>query len=344
MKENHPASHWLFAIEEAPVFAAVTRNGATKYLAAPHRKALIAADSGRIVGIVGDGYRVFTNQQAIDLCQQFCRDAFPDTTPSEWIYELGHGPSTRSWAAMDIRHRSHTMNLLGVEGGPSDIYTPFARITNSYNGSRALRIDVGFMRKHCENGIIFEQNAATVSVPHTREGIHSIKMASPFSGMAALCDMFRDTLNGVRAVSVTRDEARSLVRLVIGWPQLSKEPKPMDRVDQERLDADLESRLDAYFHELGENAYAAFNTMTDIAARPPQSNRFRRDRPNLERRAGAWLRDFNDVASRPGFTIPGHLKELAGGQSPLRRPSPQPTRTPEERDNRLATSTRSWRG
>ena len=56
--------------------------------------------------------------------------------------------------------------------------------------------------------------------------------------------------------------------------------------------------------------------MTDIAARPPQSNRFRRDRPNLERRAGAWLRDFNDIASQPGFTIPGHLDELAGGQNP----------------------------
>jgi hypothetical protein len=35
------------------------------------------------------------------------------------------------------------------------------------------------------------------------------------------------------------------------------------------------------------------NTMTDIASRPPQSPRFRRDRPTLERRAGAWLRDFD---------------------------------------------------
>ncbi|NQX02680.1 DUF932 domain-containing protein [bacterium] len=328
MNEKIPANQWLFAIEEAPVFAAVTHNGATKYLAAPHRKALIAADSGRIVGIVGDGYRVFTNQQAVDLCQQFCRDAFPDTTPSEWIYELGHGPSTRSWAAMDIRHRSHTMNLMGIQGGESEVYTPFARITNSYNGSRALRIDVGFMRKHCENGVIFEQEAATVSVPHTREGIHAIKVASPFSGMAALCDKFRATLNGVRAVGVTRDEARSLVRLVIGWPQLPKDPKPTERTDQESLDADLELRLDRYFHELGENAYAAFNTMTDIAARPPQSTRFRRDRPNLERRAGAWLRDFNDLASRPGFTLPGHLKELAGGEGQSRKTTPQFRRIP----------------
>lgn len=323
MKEKLPTSHWLFAVEEAPVLVAVKRDGETKHIRAPHKKALIASDTGNILGIVGDSYRVFTNQQAIDLCQQFCRDAFPDTAPSEWIFEIGHGPKTRSWAAMDIRHRSHTMNLMGIQGGESEIYTPFARITNSYNGSRALRIDVGFMRKHCENGVIFEQEAATVSVPHTREGIHAIKVASPFSGMAALCDKFRETVNGVRAVGVTRDEARSLVRLVVGWPQLPKDPKPIDQADQVSLDADLESRLDGYFHELGENAYAAFNTMTDIASRPPQSNRFRRDRPNLERRAGAWLRDFNDVASRPDFTISGHLKELAGGESRSRVTAPQ---------------------
>jgi hypothetical protein len=37
--------------------------------------------------------------------------------------------------------------------------------------------------------------------------------------------------------------------------------------------------------------------------------RFRRDLPSLERRAGAWLRDFS-AASRPGFNIPGHLAAL----------------------------------
>lgn len=54
------------------------------------------------------------------------------------------------------------------------------------------------------------------------------------------------------------------------------------------------------------------NTMTDIASRPPQSPRFRRDRPTLERRAGTWLRDFNVSAARPGFSIAGHLSEFIG--------------------------------
>jgi hypothetical protein len=51
--------------------------------------------------------------------------------------------------------------------------------------------------------------------------------------------------------------------------------------------------------------------MTDIASHPPQSPRFRRDRPTLERRAGAWLRDFNVAAARPGFSIAAHLEKLA---------------------------------
>lgn len=59
--------------------------------------------------------------------------------------------------------------------------------------------------------------------------------------------------------------------------------------------------------------------MTDIAARPPENSRFRCDRPTLERRAGAWLRDFNVVTSKPGFTTPGHLKDLAERRSQGRK-------------------------
>jgi hypothetical protein len=53
------------------------------------------------------------------------------------------------------------------------------------------------------------------------------------------------------------------------------------------------------------------NTMTDIASRPPQCPRFRRDRPTLERRAGAWLRDFKNAAERAGFSVASHLDSLS---------------------------------
>ena len=50
------------------------------------------------------------------------------------------------------------------------------------------------------------------------------------------------------------------------------------------------------------------DTMDDNASRPPQSQRFRRDRLTLERRAGAWLRDFSIAAAQPGFSVSEHLE------------------------------------
>ena len=78
------------------------------------------------------------------------------------------------------------------------------------------------------------------------------------------------------------------------------------------LDADLVARRDRYFGELGANAYAAFNLVTDFASHPPESHRMRRDRPSLERMAGAWLRGFRTAAKRPGFTVAKHIEELDG--------------------------------
>jgi len=101
----------VFPIEEAPVLVTVTHNGVARDVRVPHKKALVAADTGDIVGIVGAGYKVFTNQQAVTLCYKFCLEAFPDTKESEWTFGQRHGPGTRSWAAMDIHHRSHASRL-----------------------------------------------------------------------------------------------------------------------------------------------------------------------------------------------------------------------------------------
>jgi hypothetical protein len=43
----------------------------------------------------------------------------------------------------------------------------------------------------------------------------------------------------------------------------------------------------------------------------PKSSRFLHPNSTLERRAGAWLRDFNVTVARPEFSIAGHLAELA---------------------------------
>ena len=135
-------------------------------------------------------------------------------------------------------------------------------------------------------------------------------------GMSALLDEFTKTFAGMRSVGIAQEEGLTLVRRVTGWPQPREDSKPWERDEQSKLDADLETRISGYFEEIGENAYAMFNTMTDIASRPPQSPRFRGDRSTVERRAAARLRDLNASAALPGFNNVGHLSELATGARP----------------------------
>lgn len=319
MKTKPPPESWLFDVEKAPLFASVTREGGTEYVPAYRRSALIASDTGEVVGIVGNDYELFTNQEAIDLCMRFCLEAFPDTKAAEWVYRDAHGPESRSWVAMDIFHRSSAVNLPGTGDWTSEMFTPYVRITNSYNASRAVRLDVGFMRGMCSNGVIFAEAVAKLLAAHTDAGIRRLKFSQPFKGMAALREQFGDTLAAVRAVAATQAEGKEMTKRVIGWPQLPDDAKPRQRIDQQMLEDDLEIRTRRYFHELGENAYAAFNVMTDIASHPPQNPRFRRDRPSMERMAGAWLRDFNVAAASPGFTIQGHLKKLGEAQPAAER-------------------------
>jgi hypothetical protein len=60
MKLNPPRRDWFFPIGEAPVLVMIIRSSAARNVMVPHKKALIAADTGDIMGLVGAGLKVFT--------------------------------------------------------------------------------------------------------------------------------------------------------------------------------------------------------------------------------------------------------------------------------------------
>lgn len=93
---HSPTKRLVVPIEEAPLFTTFTRDREARNVTEPHKKVLVAADTGHIVGSVGAGYKVFTNQQAVTLCHKFCLEAYPDTTPAECICVAGHGTGTRN--------------------------------------------------------------------------------------------------------------------------------------------------------------------------------------------------------------------------------------------------------
>ena len=62
MKLNPPRRDWFFPIGEAPVLVMIIRSSAARNVMVPHKKALIAADTGDNLVIIGAGSKVFSTR------------------------------------------------------------------------------------------------------------------------------------------------------------------------------------------------------------------------------------------------------------------------------------------
>src|SRR5512139_3316465 len=138
----------LFPVEEHPVFASVKTESGERRLAIPDKRAIVNRNSGRVLGVVGRGYRLVSNREALDMAYQCCRAAFPETEPAEWQVEATDAPMTGGHCCIDLQHNSAKLDFSFVPAAERpDVFGPFVRVTNSYNGLRALAFDIGFLRK-----------------------------------------------------------------------------------------------------------------------------------------------------------------------------------------------------
>ena len=77
----------------------------------------------------------------------------------------------------------------------------------------------------------------------------------------------------------------------------------------------IEKMAGMYSSDLGENAYAAFNVITDFASHPPANRCVHRDRHSLQRLAGSWVSRFSQQCSQPNFNLKSYLEDLAKPQT-----------------------------
>ena len=182
-------------------------------------------------------------------------------------------------------------------------------MTNSFNGARALRFDIGFMRKHCSNGVIFEEEVATIKASHSKEALAQLKIEITSRSLPQMWDEFSKFLTRVRSIGMTTDQSTLALNTVLRLPAAKPDDKKARVEGLQDLAVDFSTRLTSYQKELGPNAYAVFNTMTDIAARPPDSTYFHKDRDTLEKRSGRWLKELAKPSQATDFNLNAWISE-----------------------------------
>lgn len=311
MKTAHTLEDLLFEVQSAPIEAVVGEGFSARRLTIPRKKALLHQPTGRVLGVVGTDYRVVTNREALALAHTVCARAFPGVAAAEW--DPGRVTASRSFgqASIDLQHRTHILNLSHGDRQKDDPYTPFVRVTNSFNGTRALRFDFGFIRQHCANGCIFERDLASLVVSHGNRELATLDVKVGALSLGQKWEQFSSMLHTLKATAVSAPTAHDLVATLLTLPPLERCQADWQKAYHAALEAEIQTRHARYETELGANAYSVFNTVTDFAARPPDFRLFNRTRATLEQRAGTWLRTVAaDTAKTTPFDWPAHLSAL----------------------------------
>jgi Domain of unknown function (DUF932) len=302
----------LFPVEEHPVFVLVRDESGEYHLPARDKKAIVDTATQRVLGVVSRDYRLVTNRQALEWAYECCQNVFPDTKPIEWDVSRTDGPSTGGYCRIDLVHRTATLDFFDVlPGRRPEAFGPFIRVTNSYNGSRALAFDIGFYRKVCLNGLIAPETMVQFKYAHQRNLGMSIRFDVARDRLAKLQARTSEQFATLKECAVPRAAFEPMVRAALMIrPLESTRPGTRDADEWMSLNAHIQKLCDRYAGELGETGYAVLNVITDLASHPPKSRHLHRDRHGFQRLAGTWLTVFARECAQQGFAIDTYIGKM----------------------------------
>jgi hypothetical protein len=182
-------------------------------------------------------------------------------------------------------------------------------VTNSYNGLRALVFNIGFYRKVCTNGLILRDTIIQFKFTHLRLEIgEEIQFQVAHDRLDSLKARFGDYVAALRACPVPRKDLAPFVCRVLAFrPPDPLKPNPREADDWRALNAIVVDLCNRYAADLGDNAYAVFNAVTELASHPPPNRLVPRERNSLQRSAGEWVSDFSQLCRHPGFDLTRYL-------------------------------------
>ena len=185
---------------------------------------------------------------------------------------------------------------------------PFIRITNSYNHLKALRFDIGFAREICSNGMILEEESIRFKFFHTKQAIQNeIHFDIKCDRLKQLEKGFANYMHKLNQYEILLEYALPVIckaldiRFDINNPDQRKSDRAKMRLEEFRQVTMPIVRK--YYSELGSNAYAVFNAITEFSSSPRGGITSSVMLNNLQRKAGRWAETFSEHYMEEGFDL-----------------------------------------
>jgi len=306
MSRNTNINEILFPVECKQVYLENQRKQIPGYRAVIGK---FKDGSESVFSIVSDNYQLITNEEAYEMGKEIHGRLFPNASSDSFEVFNVISSKTKGSCHIDIIDKNYTLNILKQE-----VYVPFVRIQNSYNRTMPLKFQIGFCRKICNNGVIFEQNLVDISVAHTKQKIrNSDFMNIDVSHLKQFENDFISKTKISTEIELPRIYFLPLAAKVLNrnFDLQEKDEFKKNLINQKLKEFAfaIEHYSDKYIHteQMGENAYSFFNVITDYASNTKHLQA--RNTHELQARCGTWLNLLPSEIIKPNFSWDNEVSE-----------------------------------
>ena len=301
----------MYPVEERPV-CQDSRYGNGKRI--PGYYAIVDVERDNTLAVVTDRYQLISNREALDLADLIIRGVFTSHTLDDFVCYNVRVSKSRGSCIIDLIIPNNFHELFGDE---NESWTPFLRITNSYNRNSVLRYEIGFCRWICLNGCIFGQKGFTISIRHDEleyydnyeRIIKEVRMK--MGNIDSIWQTIINRLNALREIEISQMMVLPLFCKIFNL-HFDKDKLTPGQVESLAVRAkQILNSAKEYFAEMGSNAYALFNVMTDYASFPANMSDTSVSIHNLQHRVGAWVDDFIAANKQVNFSLSKYIGDEA---------------------------------
>lgn len=244
--------HALFNVREEDVLSA-------SGIAIPNRKVLINESSNAPMGVVSTKYKTVTNHE---IFESFATSIEKSGINAEGVkaavnFSNGGGKTMVKFTFPN--------EVIKVDGDRSETQLQIVAV-NSFNGSTRYMTKVGGFRITCLNGSILGTTVGSYSSAHTP----SLDVGSGAEKIIAMMQSFqtaKEYWGAMMKTKITDSEAMQVIAEFFGLSD--------DEIVNESKRASVQkmvSLYDGYALEMGRNAYALYNCLTDFISHKTYKN------------------------------------------------------------------------
>ena len=295
----------FFTIREEPLFRYDPLTDT--YGRITSHKGIVDVDRDNLMSVVYKDYQIVTNQQAYSIASGIVDYLFKGTKLTDFECFNVVMPKTRSFCRIDLILPERYYRPFG--DNLEDIWKPFLRISNSYNKTSILKYEIGFCRWICLNGMIGSQRGITISVDHSdRYYLTKImnqvrKQANEVEDVNALWKKLSAKLANLRKLEVSPDMVYPMFCKAFGI--ILNEAEMTDKIKnnwKKRRDT-IDGLKKEYFKEMGNNAYAMMNILTDFASDKVLDIW----KDGYQKKVGLWIDDLQEKSKYSTFSMDKYI-------------------------------------